>query len=217
VQRSPGGAIELRVVRAWALVPVLALLHIHLHIHIHRFHGPPFDYAGLAAAAAASWVGVPGPGEPVLIAAGVLAARHQLDIVEVLFVAWLAATAGGVAGWLVGLKAGRAFVTAPGPVRKLRLRAVERGEEVFERFPVFAIVFTPSWVSGIHRVRNRIYQPINALGAAGWACLYGLGGYFAGPSVIDLVQDVGVLTAVVVVALIAVGVTLEVRRRRRPH
>jgi membrane protein DedA with SNARE-associated domain len=203
----------LRLARAWPAVPVLALLHIHLHIH--RFHGPPFDYAGLAAAAAASWVGVPGPGEPVLIAAGVLAARHQLDIFEVVFIAWVAAAAGGVAGWLVGLKAGRAFVTAPGPLRKLRLRAVERGEEVFERYPVVAIVFTPSWVSGIHRVRSAIYQPVNALGAAGWACLYGLGGYFAGPSVIDLVQDVGVVTVVVVVALVGVGVLLEVRRRRR--
>ena len=56
---------------------IFALLHIHLH---HQFHGPPFDYVGLAVAAAASWIGVPGPGEPVLIAAGVLAAKHKLDL-----------------------------------------------------------------------------------------------------------------------------------------
>jgi len=194
-------------------VPVLSLLHIHLHLH--QFHGPPFDYVGLAAAAAASWVGVPGPGEPVLIAAGVLAARHQLDIFEVLVVAWVAATAGGAVGWLIGLKAGRAFLTAPGPLRRLRLRAVKRGEEVFERYRVVAIIFTPSWVSGINGVRAAVYQPINALGAAGWACLYGLGAFFVGPSVIEVAQDFGVITVVVVVALILVGISVEVRRRRR--
>lgn len=193
---------------------VLSLLHIHLHLR-HQFHGPPFDYVGLAAAAAASWVGVPGPGEPVLIAAGVLAARHQLDIFEVLVVAWVAATAGGAVGWLVGLKAGRAFLTAPGPLLRLRLRAVKRGEEVFERYRVVAIIFTPSWVSGINGVRGAVYQPINALGAAGWACLYGLGAFFVGPSVIDVAQDFGVIAVVVVVALILAGISLEVRRRRR--
>jgi hypothetical protein len=81
---------------AWA-VPAPALLHIHLHLH-HGFHGPPFDYAGLAAAAAASWFGLPGPGEPVLIAAGILAARHQLDIGSVVVIAFAAAAVGGAVG-----------------------------------------------------------------------------------------------------------------------
>ena len=42
-----------------------ALLHIHIHLHPH-FHGPPIDYVGLAAGCAASWVGLPGPGEPLV-------------------------------------------------------------------------------------------------------------------------------------------------------
>ena len=40
--------------------------------------------------------------EPVLIAAGVLAARGRLDIASVLLVAWRGATAGGIIGWLIG-------------------------------------------------------------------------------------------------------------------
>lgn len=204
----------MRLARAALVLPVLALLHIHLHIH-HRFHGPPFDYAGLAAAAAASWVGVPGPGETVLIAAGVLAARHELDIAEVVLVAWLAAAGGGVAGWLIGLKAGRALLIAPGPLQRLRARAVERGEEVFGRYPVIAVVLTPSWVAGIHRVRAGLYQPVNAVSAALWALGFGLGGYFVGPAVVDLVGDLGLVTGVGVGVLIAIAVGLELRRRRR--
>ena len=87
-----------------------------LSLH-HHFHGPPFDYLTLAAAAAASWIGVPGPGEPVLIAAGVFAAKHRLDIVEVLLIAWAGAAVGGVGGWLIGMRAGRAVMAAPGPFR----------------------------------------------------------------------------------------------------
>lgn len=44
---------------------------------------------------------------------------------------------------------------------------------------------------------------------------YGLGAYFVGPSVIDLAQDVGVITAVVIVVLVGIGIGLEVRRRRQ--
>jgi membrane protein DedA with SNARE-associated domain len=206
--------IDSRLVRAALVLPVPALLHIHLHLH-HRFHGPPFDYAGLAVAAAASWIGVPGPGEPVLIAAGVLAAKHQLDIASVVFVAWVAATTGGVIGWLIGLRAGRGFLVAPGPLRSARLRAVQRGEQVFARYPVVAIVLTPSWVAGIHRVRGAVFHPTNAISAALWASGIGFGSYFVGPAIVDLVGDLGLVTGIGLGALIVLVVVLELRRRRR--
>lgn len=185
-----------------------------LHVH-HHFHGPPFDYAGLAAAAVASWIGVPGPGEPVLIAAGVLAARHKLDIGEVLLVAWVAATVGGIGGWLIGLRAGRAILIAPGPLRHTRIKAVARGEEVFARYPVVAIFLTPSWIAGIHRVRAAVYLPTNAAAAAVWTGGIGLGAYFVGPTVLDVAQDAGLITAIGVVLLIVAGIAIELRRRRR--
>jgi membrane protein DedA with SNARE-associated domain len=186
-----------------------ALLHIHLH------HAQPLDYAGLAVAAAASWIGVPGPGEPVLIAAGVLAAKHRLDLGSVLVIAWLSATAGGIAGWAIGLRAGRAILTAPGPLRSLRIKAVAHGEYVFARYPVIAIVLTPSWIAGIHRVRSAVYQPTNAIAAALWAAGLGLGGYFAGPPVVDLVNDLGTAAAIALGVLIATAVAFALRQRRR--
>ena len=42
---------------------------VHLHHHFH-FHGSSLDYTALGIGAFASWVGVPGPGEPLLIALG---------------------------------------------------------------------------------------------------------------------------------------------------
>ena len=192
----------------------LLLLGLALHVRRH-LHGPPIDYAGLAAAAAASWAGLPGPGEPVLIAAGILAAKHQLDIIEVIVVAWLGATAGGIVGWLAGMKAGRTVLTARGPLWKARTNALERGDAIFTRHPVLAIILTPSWIAGIHRVSAGVSLITNALSAVLWAVGIGLGAYYAGPAVIDVANDIGLLTTIGLVALVALAVGAEIVRRRR--
>ncbi|MGH8918979.1 MAG: hypothetical protein ACRD0H_11735 [Actinomycetes bacterium] len=202
----------MRLVKAVIWLPVLALLHIHFH---HQFHGYEGDYLGIAAGSAASWIGVAGPGEPLLIAGGVLAAQHKLDIGSVIFVAWAGATAGGIGGWLLGRGAGRALVTAPGPFRAARLRAVERGERVFTRYPVLAIVLTPSWVAGINRVRGRVYQPTNAAAAMLWAAGIGFGAYLVGPTVVDAVNDLGIVLGVILAVAVVVLIGLDVGRRRR--
>ena len=206
--------------RAVLSTSVMAFLHDLLQLHLgavarHRVEGPAVDYYGLAAAAAASWVGVPGPGEPVLIAAGILAAKHKLDLATVLLVAWAAATTGGIIGWAIGRKAGRRLLTARGPLHGARLRAVARGEKVFDRYAVVAVLLTPSWIAGINRVRSSVYQPTNAAAAAVWAAGIGLGSYFAGPAVIDLVNDFGTGTSVIVAVLILTAVGLELARRHR--
>jgi membrane-associated protein len=184
-------------------------------LHFHQLHGSPLDYLGVAAATAATWVGVPGPGEPVLIGAGVLASEGRLDLAWVLIVAWLGATAGGILGWVLGRKAGRRVLTARGPLLSLRLRAVERGEQVFERYTVIAILLTPSWIAGIHRVRSSVYQPTNAAAAAVWAGGIGVGSYLAGPSVIDFVGDFSTGTIVIVAVVLVLAVCLELARRHR--
>jgi membrane protein DedA with SNARE-associated domain len=209
-----------RLIRAALAVPAPALLHFHIH---HHFHGPPFDYATLAVAAAASWIGLPGPGEPILIAAGILAARHKLDIGSVVLVAFLAAAAGGLAGWLIGRVAGRAVITAPGPLLSARLWAVRRGDEAFERYTVLAILIAPSWVAGINRVPATIYNVVNLITALVWSLGLGLGAYFVGPPVIDVVGDLGSITEAILAAVVVIGVAaglrrwLRNRRRRRDH
>lgn len=195
---------------------VKALIVVAVATRLRRdFHGPPIDYLTLAAAAFVSWVGVPGPGEPVLIAAGVLAAHHKLDIAGVVAVAFAAAAAGGVVGWLLGMKAGRVVLTARGPLHRARHKALEKGDEVFLRYAALAVFLTPSWVAGIHRVRPGLFMVINAGGAALWAVGIGLGAYFVGPSVIDFVSELGWITGGALIVLIIVVIVDQLRRRRR--
>lgn len=191
-------------------VPTLGALHERVNLH-----GSPVDLVGVALAAAASWIGVPGPGEPVLIAAGVYAARGKLDLPELLVVAWAAATAGGVAGWLLGRQGGRALWTAPGPLQRWRIVSLARGERFFERYSLLAIYLAPSWVAGIHGVRASRYLPANAVCAVIWTLLVGLGAYLVGPPIEDVVSDVGLATTVGLVALVVLFVVGERWRRRR--
>jgi membrane protein DedA with SNARE-associated domain len=184
---------------------------VHLH---HRFKGPPFDYAGLALAAGASWVGLPGPGEPLLIAAGILAADHKLDIGSVLVVAFAAAWVGGMIGWLIGLKVGRKLLTAPGPLRSLRLRLLASGDEIFKRYVAIAVFLAPSFAAGIHRVRPPVYLLWNTFWAIVWTAGLGLGAYYAGPPIVELVGDIGWASLGGLAVLILAGVVLTVRRRR---
>lgn len=188
-------------------------LHVHL---LHHVHGPAFDYVGVALASFASWMGLPGPGEAVLLAASVFAAKHKLDITPVLLVAFAGATAGGIAGWLVGLIGGRSVLTAPGPLRSIRLDAAEQGEQAFKRLEAVAILLVPSWVAGIFHARAGVYNLVNALSAAFWAVAIGVGGYYIGPPIVELVDDFGTFgVIVVIVGVVSAVVTAAIRRHRR--
>ncbi|MEA2440110.1 MAG: hypothetical protein QOH76_1534 [Thermoleophilaceae bacterium] len=175
------------------------LLALHLH---HRFHGPHVDYVGVGLAAAVSWVGVAGVGEAALIAAGIAAARGKVDVSSMIAVAWVGAMAGGACGWLAGLKGGRALMTRPGPLYRLRLRLLRRGDAIYERRGLLAVYVAPTWMAGISGMRFGRFMPANAIATLAWALLIGLGAYFAGPSVADWLADAGTL------GLIAIGLAV---------
>jgi membrane protein DedA with SNARE-associated domain len=130
-------------------------------------------------------------------------------------IAWVAAMVGGMGGWLVGLRAGRAVLTAPGPLHRLRLAALERGDRFYERFGAVAVFFTPSWVAGIHGMKPSRFLPANAVAALVWALLLGMGAYLAGPPIVDLVDDVGVVAGVILIGLVIAAVVGGIRSQKR--
>jgi membrane protein DedA with SNARE-associated domain len=198
-----------------ALGRLAALMLGVVAIHVHHRHGASGDYWGLGAAALASWVGLPGPGEATLITFGILAARHHVDLGLAIISAFAGASVGGILGWAVGKKAGETVLTGPGPFRRGRVWALARGNRFFQRFGVVAVFLTPSWVAGILRVRASFYVPANIGSAAVWALGWGLGGYFVGPTVTDIATDVGYVGAAAVVLLVVAVVIASVRRNRR--
>jgi membrane protein DedA with SNARE-associated domain len=186
----------------------IAALHIHTR-------GPGIDYIGVFAASLASWVGLPGPGEAALVAAGISAGHHHRDISALIALAWLGATVGGMIGWFVGLRGGRGVLTSPGPLHRLRLAVIARGERFYDRYGLIAVLFTPSWVAGIHNMRLARYAPANAASALLWALGWGLAAYFVGPSITDVISDAGSARWLIVLGLVAIfGVVALLRHHR---
>jgi len=185
---------------------VVAVLHPHA-----RRSG--VDLVGVFLASGASWALLPGPGEAALIAAGISAAHHHLDLTSVLLVAWAGASIGGTAGWIVGVKGGRELLTAPGPLHRLRLSLIASGDRFYGRYGLVAVLFTPSWIAGIHDMRWSRFLPANAISALTWALSVGLGAYLLGPSITDIAGDAGLAGGALVGALFVLAVVLVVRRR----
>jgi len=189
---------------------------LQLAAHHHRFHGPHLDYIGVALGAFISWIGISGPGEAAMIAAGVLASRGKVDLASVIAVGWAGAVAGGIAGWALGLKGGRALFTAPGPLRRTRARILRSGDRFYERYAALAVYFAPTLMAGINGMRARRFLPINAVACLVWALLTGIGAYFIGKPVEDLLGDIGTVGLIVLGVLIAAAVVAgRIRRRRK--
>jgi membrane protein DedA with SNARE-associated domain len=186
----------------------LALVH-------HQVHGPPIGYAAIALAAAIGWFGLPGPGEAALITGALFASEHRLDIGLVIAVAALGAGVGGIAGWLVGMKASRPILISRGPFRRTRRYLITRGERFFERHGPLGVFLAPSWAAGVHNMRASRFLPLNAIAAIGWAAVYGGGSFLLGPDVAGAFEDYGFVLPVTVAAVVVCIVVI--RRIRRSH
>jgi membrane protein DedA with SNARE-associated domain/membrane-associated phospholipid phosphatase len=136
-------------------------------------------------------LGIPVPGETVLLAAGFLARQQVLRLPIVILSAMVAAILGDNFGYWIGRRAGRAFVERHGKFIGLtpnRLAAVDayfrrHGPKTifFARFisgiRVFAALF-----AGISRVEWRTFVLYNAAGAVVWSTTMGILGYVFGQS-----------------------------------
>jgi membrane protein DedA with SNARE-associated domain len=62
-------------------------------------------------------------------------------------------------------------------------------------------------------VRWTVYLPANALSAAIWALVIGMGSFFVGPPVADMFGDLGTAALVIIGAGIVLGGLAELARR----
>jgi membrane protein DedA with SNARE-associated domain len=180
-----------------------------------RKHG---DYVGIALAASLGWAGVLGVGEAAVIAGGIAAAHHQLDLTSLLVVVWAATLVGGTTGWLIGLKGGRRLMTAPGPLHAARGWILRNGDRIYERHGPMAVYFAPSWLAGIHAMRLSRFLPVNAASGLIWTLLLGAGAYELGPPIADVVSGVGAAgLAALGMIVLGAALTQAVQGRRRSH
>ena len=165
------------------------------------------------------------PGKTSLVVAGLLAADGYFAITSVVAVAAVAGIVGGYAGYWIGRRGGRRLVEHPRVAGRLG-RPLRLAETFFDRHgtkAVFLARFLPGLkvvaapAAGISRMRWRDFALWHALGAVGFALLFGLGAYYAGATALELAERYGAVAVVpaAAAALLAWLGWTALRRRRR--
>ena len=166
-------------------------------------------------------MGVPLPGESLLIAAALYAATTgDITIEHVVAASALGAVLGDNAGYLIGRRIGPPVLARYGPrvgltldrQRLGRFLFLRHGGKVvfFGRFIAFLRTFAALLAGANHMPWGR-FLLWNALGGVFWTCLYGFGAYLLGNQVHRLVGPFGI--AVGIVALAVVVLTIRFVRR----
>jgi membrane protein DedA with SNARE-associated domain len=168
--------------------------------------------------------GVPLPGETALIAAGVLAARGDMDIVEVIVVAAAAAIIGDNVGYWIGRLGGRRLLERWEPLERHASRVLPWSERFFKRHGpktiflsrFFAVLrVTAAWLAGISRMHWWQFFFWNAAGGICWAILVGLVSYYVGRAAAEAINRYGLIAGVAIVALLVLGALIFRFIRRR--
>ena len=168
-------------------------------------------YLGIFALVLLGWAGIPGIGATVLAAATVAASQGHLNIAAVLIVAIIAVEAGGMVGYSVGMRWGRALLSHPGPLLARRQRVLTAGEAMYAKWGRLAVFFTPCMVSGIAKMEYSQFVVWNFLAGAAYVISVGLSVYGAGKVATGHHNPVSVNS---LVTGIAVGVAVFLLGRR---
>jgi membrane protein DedA with SNARE-associated domain len=128
-------------------------------------------------------VGIPAPGQTILIAAALSAAHGHLSIVWVMILACLGAGLGNSLGYLIGRWGGRALLAR----FKVRGDRLARLEGHFRRYGG-GVVLVARFLDGLRQLNGlvagmlampwRKFTAFNLLGAVLWAGVWGLGTYW---------------------------------------
>src|SRR6516225_6227307 len=173
--------------------------------------GGLWAYLGIFVLVAIGWAGVPAIGGTVVAGAAVLASQGELDIGAVLVVSVLATGVGGLAGYGVGRRWGRAIVDHPGRTLARRQQAVATGEALYAKWGRLAVFFTPCMVSGIAKMKLSQFAVWNLAAGAVYVLSVGPAAYGAG-KISSGQQGLGSVGSLIVG--VAVGVAAFVLARR---
>jgi membrane protein DedA with SNARE-associated domain len=159
-------------------------------------------------------LGIPLPGETMLVTAAVYAgATGKLSIELVLLCSMAGAIIGDNIGFMIGRKGGLRLLRRYGRYVRIDERRIKLGRYLFLRhggkvvfFGRFITVlrYTAAWVAGIAGMPWRKFLFWNAAGGICWATLVGLVSYYAGGAAADAIQRYGIYAAVVVAGAVLI-------------
>jgi membrane protein DedA with SNARE-associated domain len=162
-------------------------------------------------------VGVPVPGETILVASAIYAATtHELNIWSVVGAGIAGAIVGNIVAFGIGRRYGYGLLLRYGSYLRLDEPRIKIGQYLFLRYGsrvVFFARFVPVLrsIAGVLAGANRMpwssFMMANVTGAVAWVSIDCFGAYLFGEEITRLAAPVGIaLGLLIILALVATGV-----------
>lgn len=196
---------------------------IHTHGLIGLLHA--YGYAGLAVVVGLESLGLPLPGEGLLIAAAIYAgSTHNLNPYLVGVAAALGAIVGQMAGYGIGLTVGYRLLRRYGAHIGLSWRRLALGRLLFRRHGeklvivgrfVIVVRTIAAILAGANRMPLRNFVIANVVGSVAWAGFYSIGASMLGKQMKHASGPIGIAIAVATVVVAVIGTLIMHRQERR--
>ncbi len=183
-----------------------------------------YGYFAVFVFVAIESIGIPFPGETMLLVAAIDAGKtHQLSIVLIILAATLGAIVGDNIGFWIGREGGYRVLRRYGKYIGFDERKLKVGIYMFRKhggkvvfFGRFVAVLRAwaAFLAGVNRMTWSRFLVFNALGGFVWATLYGLGGYLLGEQIHRLTGPVGIISIILAIIFL-VAFTIFVWRNEK--
>jgi membrane protein DedA with SNARE-associated domain len=172
-------------------------------------------------------MGVPLPGEVVLLTAAAFAAHGHLEIVGVVIASWVGTLLGGTGGYWIGRTGGVAVLTRYGHWVGLNEERIAWAHEYFERHGAKTVLIArfvavlrmiAGILAGITRMSFGVFTVANAVGGALWSAAFGALGFVFGRNLplLEYYLRRFSISAFILGVVIVIGAWVWHRRRSAP-
>ena len=179
----------------------------------------------VGGAVAVESMGIPVPGETMLVTAAVYAGTTgKLDITHIVLAAVIGAIAGDNAGFWIGRTVGFRWVMRHQSALRLTTGRLKLGQYLFLRHGGKVVFFgrfvailraVAALLAGLNCMSWGRFLLFNALGGIVWACTYGFGAYAFGETLASTLSSIGLVLGIAAVAAVVVGLVVARRFERR--
>src|SRR5580658_2030004 len=186
-------------------------------IHTHTFLGllHAYGYAGLALVVGLESLGLPLPGEGLLIMAAIYAgSTHELNPYLVGVAAALGSSVGQMAGYGIGYGVGYRLLRRYGNRIGLTCRRLALGRLLFRRHGTKVVIIArfvivlrviAALLAGANRMPMQRFIVANVIGSVAWAAFYSVGAGMLGTQMKHETGPIGITVGVVAVLVFGVG------------
>ncbi len=184
-----------------------------------------YGYWAVFVLVAAESLGVPLPGETILIAAGTYAGHtHRLSVWVIFVAAASAAIIGNNIGYWIGIKGGYPLLRRYGHYLHISDANIKVGRYVFDNHGGSVVFFGrfvailrtyAAFLAGTNRMPWREFLPFNAAGAIVWAALFSFGSYSFGNTLRHASGAINLILGAAAVVLLVVAVLVIRRQSKR--